>query len=97
MQYKYFAFDMDAGEMEFFITPEQALNWVNLAIDEHHEEGIGPESMDGGIGWGEIKQVSRWTVQERRSDYDARGEDWPFGEDWDVAGPLLLVDVGNES
>jgi len=37
---RFFAYDIDAGETEWFATKEQAIQWCRDAIDDHHAECV---------------------------------------------------------
>ncbi len=84
---------MDAGEHEYFETREQAVAWVNEAISYHHAEGVGECAMEGGVGWGEIKQSTVWEITDKKSNYDDPEEEWPYSDEFDEMGKLLLKDV----
>ena len=97
-KYKYFAFDRDEGELEYFETEEQAKKWAQEAIRLTSEaDGIGECAVKGGIGWGKIAQHTTYEVTDEKSNYDDPGEDWPYDGAWDEVGTLKLVDVDEET
>jgi len=94
MKYRFIVWDDDAGETDRFETMPEVRKWLADAIAEQHsEEYAGEEAVCGGIGWAEIKQVTKWEVTDKKSNYP-EGE-WPYNQDWDEIGELRLVDIEN--
>jgi hypothetical protein len=93
METMFCAYDLDDGEYEWFDDESDALDWVKGAISDHESEGIGEEAVDGGIGYMKVLKYTKWKVTDRKIDYEKRGEDWPFNDEWDEVGPLELIDA----
>lgn len=101
---RYFAFDSDSGEHEFFKTKEECDKWVKEGIDTAMEEYVSEEAMNGGIFWGEIKQHTGWVETDNKKNYKYEYEDdipeddtesaaWPYDNEFDTIGKLVMVDV----
>lgn len=73
-------------------------------IIDRESEGLISELYDefgAGLVIAEIVEVSRIHVNERREDYEARGEEWPYDDEWAWKGEIrmtpLKVEFPNET
>lgn len=90
---RYVAYYHEESEYEQFDTTDEAVEWLK---EQDCEDGISEGTADGRNYIAEIKLVSQFVVTDRKEDYDARGEEWPYG-DCTEFGLLGYVEVAQRS
>lgn len=67
---------------------------VDVRRLEEESDDLFPDSVcHGDIVVAEVKYVSRYRVTERKEEYEARDEEWPYRSDQETAGEIDIVQV----
>ena len=104
MEHRYYVRDDDTGDDDVFATKAEVDKWIADTFAEHMAEGVGEEAMNGGIWWAEIRQESAWVETDNKANYkyeyeddipedDTESEAWPYDNEFDTVGKLVMVDV----
>ena len=90
---RYFSFDQEEMDFGFWDTPEQAKAAAERSLQSYRdyapEEGW-PENEETCAVWGEIKEWPHRSNFEKRIDYEAHGEEWPYSDGFDEVYQLTL-------
>jgi hypothetical protein len=89
---KFAVYEPIDGIFETYPTLEAAQKAAKSEIDDSCKEGEIPEEyMDEKLMVLQIFEVSRFRTTEWKKDYEARGEEWPFDDDFDDVGIIEMV------
>lgn len=92
---KWVAFDQYDQRGDICDAEEAALAAAKKLVEGYYRsDDLFPDSVcHGDIVVAEVKYVSRYRVTERKEEYEARDEEWPYNSDLDTAGEIDIVQV----
>lgn len=91
---KYFTYNNNDGEYEFFDTEKEAITWCEEIINDIFGDEFSEEDINGQIGWGEIKQESFCDIIAKKEDFTT--EEWEekgYSSDYDFIANGILKDI----
>ncbi len=101
---KFFTFDPDSYEVDFFATFKEAKNHI-LNVD--YDDGYPESFIDGGFVIGEVTHESAYNITDEKKNYcacddsaECDNEDcdpWPYSDEFDSVGIPSIVKVNNET
>ncbi len=87
---KWFAYDRENGDYEFFETEAEAIKWAESTLESYRTDASQdgwPEQMTGMISYGEIKmQVGAEIIIDEKKNYtkeELEEEQWAYGDEFD--------------